>query len=117
MKDADRCVLAIDQGTTSTRAIVFTRAGQILAVGQKSEALKFEVLTNIYDDKQTAIASGNAHRTHFGENFDITLPDGSPAHSSCAGMGMERATIALLVRHGMDVAAWPADVKDRLGLA
>ena len=63
------------------------------------------------------IASGNAHRTHFGENFDITLPDGSPAHSSCAGMGMERATIALLVRHGMDVAAWPADVKDRLGLA
>ena len=35
MKAADRCVLAIDQGTTSTRAIVFTRAGQILAVGQK----------------------------------------------------------------------------------
>lgn len=94
----------------------FGRAGRMLAVGQKSEALKFEVLTDIYDDKQTAIASGNAHRTHFGENFGITLPDGTLAHSSCAGMGMERATIALLVRHGMDVSAWPADVKDRLGL-
>ncbi|GGK62290.1 glycerol kinase GlpK [Ornithinimicrobium pekingense] len=35
MRDSERCVLAIDQGTTSTRAIVFTRDGQILAVGQK----------------------------------------------------------------------------------
>ena len=35
MRDSDRCVLAIDQGTTSTRAIVFTRDGQIQAVGQK----------------------------------------------------------------------------------
>ncbi|MEL4505645.1 hypothetical protein AAEX63_11420 [Luteococcus sp. H138] len=94
----------------------FGRAGRILAVGQKSEALKFEVLTSIYDDKQTAIASGNAHRTHFGENFGITLPDGSVAHSACAGVGMERATIALLVRHGMDVASWPAEVRQRLGL-
>jgi glycerol kinase len=38
MTEADRCVLAIDQGTTSTRAIVFTRAGRILAVGQKEHA-------------------------------------------------------------------------------
>lgn len=57
----------------------FGRAGRIMASGQKSEALKFEVLTNIYDDRQTAVASGNAHRTHFGENFDIALPDGSLA--------------------------------------
>lgn len=33
-----RCVLAIDQGTTSTRAIVFTREGTVLAVGQKEHA-------------------------------------------------------------------------------
>ena len=109
--------LGLEVDTDVANDPFFGRAGRILAVGQKSEALKFEVLTDIYDDKQTAIASGNAHRTHFGENFGITLPDGSLAHSSCAGMGMERATIALLVRHGMDVAAWPADVKDRLGLA
>lgn len=94
----------------------FGRAGKILAVGQKSEALKFEVLTDVYDDKPTAIASGNAHRTHFGDNFGITLADGSVAHSSCAGMGMERATIALLVRHGMDVEKWPTSVKQVLGL-
>ncbi len=38
MSDSDRCVLAIDQGTTSTRAMVFTRDGRVLAVGQKEHA-------------------------------------------------------------------------------
>ena len=32
---SDRYVLAIDQGTTSSRAIVFDHAGQIVAVGQR----------------------------------------------------------------------------------
>ena len=108
--------LGLDVTTDVANDPFFGRAGKIMAAGQKSEALKFEVLTNVYDDKQTAIASGNAHRTHFGDNFGITLADGSVAHSSCAGMGMERATIALLVRHGMDVDAWPREVLDRLGL-
>lgn len=108
--------LGLDVTTDVANDPFFGRAGRILAAGQKSEALKFEVLTNIYDDKQAAIASGNAHRTHFGDNFDIFLPDGSRAHSACAGMGMERATIALLVRHGMDVEKWPADVLQVLGL-
>lgn len=53
------------------------------------------------------MASGNAHRTHFGENFTITLPDGSLAHGACAGLGLERAAIALMVTHGFDVQAWP----------
>ncbi len=32
---AKEFVMAIDQGTTSTRAIIFNRAGEIIAVGQK----------------------------------------------------------------------------------
>lgn len=64
----------------------------------------------------TALASGNVPRTHRGENVAITLPKGSVAHSSCAAMGMEHATIALLVRHGMDVGSWPREGLDRLGL-
>ncbi|MEL4357770.1 MULTISPECIES: hypothetical protein [unclassified Luteococcus] len=108
--------LGLEVSTEIANDPFFGRAGRILAVGQQSEALKFEVLVSIYDDKPTAIASGNAHRSHFGENFAITLPDGSPAHSSCAGLGLERTTIALLVRHGMDVAQWPTEVRQRLGL-
>ena len=31
----DKYILAIDQGTTSSRAIIFDHAGQIVSVGQK----------------------------------------------------------------------------------
>ena len=31
----DKYILAIDQGTTSSRAIVFDHGGQIVATGQK----------------------------------------------------------------------------------
>ena len=31
----EKFVLAIDQGTTSTRAIIFNHSGEIIAVGQK----------------------------------------------------------------------------------
>lgn len=94
----------------------FGRAGRILARGQREDALKFEVLTHVYDDAPTAIASGNAHRTHFGVNFGITLPDGEPAHSSCSGIGVERTANALFARHGMDLGSWPAQVRTLLGV-
>lgn len=94
----------------------FGRAGRIMATGQREEALKFEVLVDVYDDRQTAVASGNAHRTHFGENFNITSADGEVAHSACGGIGMERFAIALLATHGMDIRSWPTDVKSVLGL-
>ena len=32
---ADKYILAIDQGTTSSRAIIFNHDGQIVSVGQK----------------------------------------------------------------------------------
>ena len=31
----EKFVMAIDQGTTSTRAIIFNHSGEILSVGQK----------------------------------------------------------------------------------
>lgn len=95
----------------------FGRAGRMLASGQREEALKFEVLNHVYDDAPTALASGNAHRDHFGQNFAITLPDGRAAHSACTGVGLERTANALLVQHGMEVSDWPAETRDRLGLS
>ena len=94
----------------------FGRAGRMLAVGQREETLKFEILVDIFDDEPTAIASGNAHRDHFGENFEITLADGGVAHSSCFGLGLERTTLALLRRHGLKVASWPSGVRGLLEL-
>lgn len=88
----------------------FGRAGKMLAAGQREEALKFEVMAPICGDTATAIASVNAHQDHFGVNFAISLPDETPAHSACAGLGLERTALALLSRHGMDIDAWPSDV-------
>lgn len=39
-----------------------------------------------------AIASTNRHRDFFGRRFDISLPDGSTAHSACVAFGLDRWT-------------------------
>jgi hypothetical protein len=52
-------------------------------------------------------ASFNYHATFFGETFDIRLPDGTPAASSCVAFGMERWLLAFLCTHGTDPAEWP----------
>lgn len=93
----------------------FGRAGRLMKASQRVEALKFEILADVAG-RSTAIASGNAHRDHFGVGFDLRGADGQPAHSACAGLGLERAALALLWRHGIDVDAWPKDIRDRLGL-
>ena len=43
---AKEFVMAIDQGTTSTRAIIFNRAGEIIAVGPLGVALIIVVIGN-----------------------------------------------------------------------
>ncbi len=95
----------------------FGRGGRMLAATQREQALKYEFLIVVSDPaKPTAIGSVNYHEQHFGQAFDIRLPDGSHAHSACLGYGLERITLALFRAHGLDVAAWPAAVRSRLGL-
>ncbi|MGN8247239.1 glycerol kinase GlpK [Cellulomonas soli] len=66
-------VLAIDQGTTSTRAIVFDHGGQIVSVGQKEHEQIFprpgwveHNATEIWDNTRAvvALALANANITH-----------------------------------------------------
>ncbi|AKT50196.1 hypothetical protein [Arsenicicoccus sp. oral taxon 190] len=95
----------------------FGRAGRMMARGQRQAALKKELTIGAYPGHpRTALASGNLHGDHFTAAFDITLPDGSPAETSCMGFGLERTTLSLLRVHGMDVGSWPAGVRQRLGL-
>lgn len=96
----------------------FGRAGRILAANQREENLKTELVVRLYGDLDdgTAIASCNCHRDHFGENFEITLPDGEVAHSACVGFGMERIALALLRTHGHDLTGWPAPVRAAMAL-
>ncbi|MDQ1687275.1 MAG: hypothetical protein QOK42_250, partial [Frankiaceae bacterium] len=51
---------------------------------------------------------------HFTALHGLSCADGSPAHTACLGFGLERIVLALLAAHGLDVAAWPAEVRAAL---
>ena len=62
----------------------------------------------------TAVSSSNYHLDHFGTGFGIESAHGAPAHSACVGFGVERITLALLARYGLDPDRWPAGVRGLL---
>jgi seryl-tRNA synthetase len=92
----------------------FGRAGRMMATSQREQALKFEILVQIAGDEPTAIASFNYHQDHFTAIYRIDTADGGRAHTACLGFGHERIVLALLKTHGLDVDAWPADVRAEL---
>lgn len=96
----------------------FGRAGRILAANQREQNLKTELVVDMYEGSEdgTAIASGNYHLDHFGTPYSITSAAGDVAHSACFGFGLERIALALLRAHGLDLGAWPEDVRSALGL-
>lgn len=92
----------------------FGRAGRLMAVSQREQELKVEVLVNVYgDDHRTACASLNNHQNHFSELFNIKV-EGDLAHTACIGFGLERCAVALFATHGTSTADWPAPVVMRL---
>jgi seryl-tRNA synthetase len=107
--------IGLDVTATPANDPFFGRLGAALAAGQLDEELKFEGVTPICsDDRPTAVMSANCHRDHFGAPFGIETAAGAVAHSACVGFGVDRITIALLVRHGLNPSTWPGSVRARL---
>ncbi|HWD96132.1 MAG TPA: hypothetical protein VG246_06915 [Acidimicrobiales bacterium] len=94
----------------------FGRAGKLMGATQREKEAKFELVAAITSPKPGAISSGNYHGDHFGKAFAISLPNGDAAHSACFAFGLERITLALLHCHGLDIAAWPSQVRSSLNL-
>ncbi|MBB1091565.1 amino acid--[acyl-carrier-protein] ligase [Rhodopseudomonas palustris] len=95
----------------------FGRVGQMKAISQVQQALKFELLVPLRSEEQpTACMSFNYHREHFGVTWGIDDAEGKPAHTGCVAFGMDRLAVALFATHGIDLAAWPASVREMLGL-
>jgi seryl-tRNA synthetase len=92
----------------------FGRSGRMMAASQREQALKFEILVQIAGDEPTAIASFNYHQDHFTGIYGIETADGGLAHTACLGFGHERIVLALMKTHGLDVAAWPDEVRREL---
>ena len=92
----------------------FGRSGRMLARSQREQALKFEVLVPIASPERTAVASFNYHHDHFSSTYGLELADGGIAHTACLGFGLERITLALFRRHGLEPDRWPADARAEL---
>jgi seryl-tRNA synthetase len=95
----------------------FGRVGQVMAVSQRQQALKFELLIPYYPGASpTACMSFNYHREHFGQVWGIHDDKGDLAHTSCVAFGIDRLTVALFAIHGLDLRHWPARPKAALAL-
>lgn len=95
----------------------FGRGGRVMKATQREQNLKYELVVPIVsEEKPTAITSCNYHLDHFGSVFDIKTANGDVAHSACMGFGLERIALALFKHHGLDVAKWPASVRQQLQL-
>ncbi len=95
----------------------FGRGGQLMAVSQRQQSLKFELLIPvILDQKPTACMSFNYHQDHFGTTWGLHESNGAPAHTGCVAFGMDRLAVALFATHGVHSAQWPEDVRAALKL-
>jgi seryl-tRNA synthetase len=92
----------------------FGRSGRMMAASQREQELKFEILVQIAGPEPTAVASFNYHQDHFSSLYGIRTADGEAAHTACLGFGHERIVLALLKTHGLNPAAWPAEVRREL---
>jgi len=115
----DRAKRIFEQtGLDATLAVAsdpfFGRGGKLMAINQREQGLKFEVLVPIASPEPTAVSSFNFHQDHFASAFGIKLHDGTVANTACLGFGLERITLALFRAHGMDIRDWPNDVRRRL---
>ncbi len=85
------------------------------AAFQSAFQLKFEIRASLpFKQSTLAVGSYNYHQDFFGRNLNISLPDGSPAHTGCVAFGLERIAFAFLAQFGLNSTGWPASVREAL---
>jgi seryl-tRNA synthetase len=83
------------------------------AAFQNAFQLKYEVRATLpFKGSTLAVGSYNYHQDFFGRNLNISLPDGSPAHTGCVAFGLERMAYAFLAQYGLDQKMWPASIRE-----
>jgi len=85
------------------------------AAFQSAFQLKFEIRARLpFKESTLAVGSYNYHQDFFGRQLNITLPDGSPAHTGCVAFGLERMAFAFLAQYGLEPSGWPEFVRQAL---
>jgi seryl-tRNA synthetase len=81
------------------------------AAFQSAFQLKYEIRARLpFKNSTLAVGSYNYHQDFFGRRLNMTLPDGSPAHTGCVAFGLERMAYAFLAQFGLDPGQWPIKV-------
>jgi len=81
------------------------------AAFQNAFQLKYEIRANLpFKEVNLAVGSYNYHQNFFGRSLNISLADGSHAHTSCIAFGLERLAFAFLSQFGLDPRAWPLPI-------
>jgi seryl-tRNA synthetase len=106
--------LGLDANSEVASDPFFGRAGRMLAANQRAQELKFELVAMIGGPEPTAIASFNYHQDHFTLIYGLGLEGGGLAHTGCVAFGVERITLAMFRANGLELSAWPADVRAAL---
>ena len=79
---------------------------------QSAFQLKYEIRARLpFKESTLAVGSYNYHQDFFGRQLNMTLADGSPAHTGCAAFGLERMALAFLAQYGLDPKEWPPAVQ------
>ncbi len=95
----------------------FGRGGNLLAMSQIEQALKFELLVPVHStEKPTACMSFNYHRDHFGTVWNLRDGQGEVAHTGCVAFGIDRLALALFAAHGLGLSGWPVAVRKALAV-
>ena len=80
---------------------------------QSAFQLKYEIRARLpFKDSTLAVGSYNYHQDFFGRRLNISLPDGSSAHTGCVAFGLERMAYAFLAQFGLDPTHWPELVRN-----
>lgn len=79
---------------------------------QLSSDTKYEIAALLPDQSRLAVGSLNYHSDFFGRAFDIQVEGAAAMHSVCIAFGLERWVHAFAMQHGLDLARWPAVMRD-----
>jgi seryl-tRNA synthetase len=94
----------------------FGRAGKLMKAHQLDQGLKMELVIPVANPAPTACVSFNDHQDNFARAWGIQTSTGELARTGCVGFGLERIALALFRHHGLKIAAWPAGVRELLGV-
>ena len=85
------------------------------AAFQNAFQLKYEIRASLpYKDSTLAIGSYNYHQDFFGRHLNITLPDGTFAHTGCVAFGLERIALAYVAQFGVDPEGWADEIRKEI---